>query len=45
MTTERWRHIEELYYAALEIAEPERGAFLAQFIADADRVRRFEKAA
>jgi hypothetical protein len=30
MIPERWRHIEELYYAVLEIAGPERGVFLAQ---------------
>ncbi|MGE0130691.1 MAG: protein kinase [Blastocatellales bacterium] len=40
MTSERWRHIEELYYAALEIAEPERGVFLAQACGADEELRR-----
>jgi len=40
MTPERWRHIEELYYAALEIAEPERGVFLAQACGADEDLRR-----
>ncbi len=40
MTPERWRHVEELYYAALEIAEPERGVFLAQACGADEDLRR-----
>ena len=34
MTTERWKRIEEVYHAALELPQPERPAFVAQACGD-----------
>ncbi|MGH9842543.1 MAG: protein kinase domain-containing protein [Blastocatellia bacterium] len=40
MTPERWRQVERLYHAALELAEHERGAFLAQACGADEDLRR-----
>jgi len=40
MTPERWTHVERVYHAALELAEPERRAFLAEACAGDEALQR-----